>query len=131
VTGVSLSWPWFDGQLIGRLSPKISGIYKYLHKPGEVYRSTHLHIYVELNMLLCMRTTLEISDEIFRQLKRKAADEGATVRQLVENALRIYLAKPKPRKGYRLHWRSERGRILPGVRLDDRDALFDIMDGRS
>ena len=90
-----------------------------------------MHIYAQLNMLLCMRTTLEISDEIYRQLKRKAADEGATVRQLVENALRIYLGKPKVRKGYQLHWRPERGRILPGVRLDDRDTLFDIMDGRS
>ena len=78
-----------------------------------------------------MRTTLEISDEIFRQLKRKAADEGATVRQVVENALRVYLGKSKPRKGYQLRWRSERGRILPRVRLDDRDTLFDIMDGRS
>ena len=82
-------------------------------------------------MLLCMRTTLEISDEIFRQLKRKAADEGATVRQVVENALRFYLGKPKVHKSYQLHWRTERGRILPGVRLDDRDTLFDIMDGRS
>ena len=78
-----------------------------------------------------MRTTLEISDEVFRQLKRKAADEGATVRQVVENALRAYLGKPKARKRYQLHWRSEHGRILPGVRLDDRDTLFDIMDGRS
>jgi hypothetical protein len=82
-------------------------------------------------MLLCMRTTLEISDEIYRQLKRKAADEGATVRQVVENAVRAYLGKPKARKGYQLQWRSERGRILPGVRLDDRESLFDIMDGRS
>ena len=82
-------------------------------------------------MLLCMRTTLEVSDAIYRKLKRKAADEGATVRQVVENALRLYLGKPKARKGYQLHWRPERGRILPGVRLDDRNALFDIMDGRA
>ena len=82
-------------------------------------------------MPLCMRTTLEISDEIYRQLKRKAADEGATVRELVENAVRAYLGKPKVRKGYQFQWRSERGRILPGVRLDDRESLFDIMDGRS
>ena len=82
-------------------------------------------------MLLCMRTTLEISDEIYRQLKRKAADEGATVRQVVENAVRAYLGKPKARKGYQLQWRSERGRILPGVRLDNLNKLFDIMDGRS
>ena len=78
-----------------------------------------------------MRTTLEIRDEIFRKLKRKAADEGTTVRQVVENALRSYLGKPKARKDDQLRWRSERGRILPGVRLDDRDTLFDIMDGRS
>jgi hypothetical protein len=45
--------------------------------------------------------------------------------------LRVYLGKPKARTGYQLHWRPERGRILPGVRLDDRDTLFDIMDGRS
>jgi Arc/MetJ family transcription regulator len=81
-------------------------------------------------MLSCMRTTIEISDELFRQLKRKAADEGATIRQVVESALRVYLGKQSKRKGYQLNWKTERGRILPGVRLDDRDALFDLMDGR-
>jgi hypothetical protein len=29
-----------------------------------------------------MRTTIEISDELCRQLKRKAADEGVTIRQV-------------------------------------------------
>jgi len=77
-----------------------------------------------------MRTTIEIGDELFRQLKRRAADEGATIRQIVENALRVYLGKQTKDKAYRLKWRTERGRILPGVRLDDRDALFDLMDGR-
>jgi len=81
-------------------------------------------------MILCMRTTLDISDELFRQLKRKAADDGTTLRQVVESALRVYLVKPTKRKGYQLKWKTERGRILPGVRLDDRDALFDLMDGR-
>jgi hypothetical protein len=76
-----------------------------------------------------MRTTLDISDELFRQVKRKAADEGTTIRQVVESALRIYLTKSVKRKGYQLKWKTERGRILPGVRLDDRDALFDLMDG--
>jgi Arc/MetJ family transcription regulator len=81
-------------------------------------------------MLPCMRTTIEISDELCRQLKRKAADDGVTIRQVVENALRVYLGKQTRRKGYELKWKTERGRILPGVRLDDRDALFDLMDGR-
>src|SRR5215510_150051 len=78
----------------------------------------------------CMRTTIEISDELCRQLKRKAADEGVTIRQVVESALRVYLGTQTRRKGYELKWKTERGRILPGVRLDDRDALFDLMDGR-
>jgi hypothetical protein len=77
-----------------------------------------------------MRTTIEIGDELLRQLKRKAADEGLTIRQIVETALRVYLGKPLKRKAYQLKWKTERGRILPGVRLDDRDALFDLMDGR-
>jgi len=78
-----------------------------------------------------MKMKLEISDEIFRQLKRKAADEGTPMRQVVEKALRVYLGKPKGRKAFQLRWKTERGKILPGVRLDDRDALFDIIDGRS
>jgi hypothetical protein len=78
-----------------------------------------------------MRTTIEISDELFRQLKRKAADEGTAVRHVVESALRVYLGKQVKHKGYQLNWKTERGRMLPGVRLDDRDALFDLMDGRS
>ena len=82
-------------------------------------------------MLLCMRTTLEIPDELFRQAKNRAADEGAPLRQVVEAALRLYLAKRTRRSGYKLRWRTESGRLLPGVRLDDRDALFEIMEGRA
>ena len=80
-------------------------------------------------MLLCMRTTLEINDDLFRRAKRRAADEGTSLRSIVENSLRGYLsAKPDGRQ-YRFRWRTESGRIQPGVRLEDRDALFDLMDG--
>jgi len=82
-------------------------------------------------MILCMRTTIEITDELLRQAKKKAAAEGTALRQVVETALRFYLAKPRRQAGYRLRWRTERGRVLPGVRLDDRDALFDLMNGRT
>jgi hypothetical protein len=77
-----------------------------------------------------MRTTLEISDELFRRAKRRAADEGATLRAVVETALTLYLTKGSKKTPYRLRWRTESGRMLPGVRLDDRDVLFDLMDGR-
>ena len=57
-------------------------------------------------MLSCMRTTIEISDELFRQVKKKAADEGTALRQVVENALRVYLGKQSKRKAYQLRWRT-------------------------
>ena len=77
-----------------------------------------------------MRTTLDINDELLRQAKRRAADERAPLRHVVETALRAYLGSRSRQRTYRLQWRIESGRLLPGVRLDDRDALFDVMEGR-
>ncbi len=77
-----------------------------------------------------MRTTIDISDDLFRQAKRKAADEGISLREVVDAALRIYLSTRPARGGYRLRWKTDRGRIRPGVDLDDRNSLFDLMDGR-
>ena len=82
-------------------------------------------------MLMHMRTTMDISDELFRQAKKRAADEGIPLRDVVEAALQSYLSRRTKRAGYKLRWRTDRGRLLPGVNLDDRDALFDLMDGRS
>ena len=73
---------------------------------------------------------MDIADELFRKAKKRAADEGIPLRAVVEAALRGYLSGQPRRTGYRLRWRTEKGRIQPGVRLDDRDALFDLMDGR-
>jgi hypothetical protein len=74
-------------------------------------------------MLSCMRTTIEITDELCRQLKRKAADEGVTIRQVVESALWVTSVNKRGAKVTRLNGKQN-------VRLDDRDALFDLMDGR-
>ncbi len=77
-----------------------------------------------------MRTTIDLPDELLRKAKTRSADEGVPLRQVIESALRMYLSGRRNKQGYRLRWRTEYGRILPGVRLDDRDALFDLMEGR-
>ena len=82
-------------------------------------------------MLLCMRTTIEIGDELFRQAKRRAADDHVTLREIVEKALRGYLGPRPRRKKYKLRWGpGQKGRLMPGVDLDDRDSLYEIMEGR-
>ena len=73
---------------------------------------------------------MELNDELLRSAKRRAASEGTTLRAVVERALRSFLEGGARKSGYRLRWRPERGRLRPGVRLDDRDALFDLMEGR-
>lgn len=83
-------------------------------------------------MVLWVRTTIDLNDTLLRRAKQRAAREGTTLREVFEDALRRYLSGPSAaRSGYRLKWRAESGQLLPGVRIEDRDALFDIMDGRT
>jgi len=77
-----------------------------------------------------MHTTLDIADEILRLAKKRSADVRIPLREVVEAALRSHLSGRRKPSGYRLRWKTERGRPQPGVRLDDRQALFDLMDGR-
>lgn len=81
-------------------------------------------------MLLHMRrTTLTIDDELLRQLKRMASDEGRTLQAVTNDLLRRSLT-PRPEKPYRLRLQGWKAAEQPGVNLLDRDALFDLMDGR-
>ena len=80
-------------------------------------------------MFLCMRTTIELDDPLFRHLKIEAARRGESLRKVVNECLRRGLAAPPKKKKYVFRWKTERGKILPGVRLDDRDSLYDLMDG--
>jgi hypothetical protein len=77
-----------------------------------------------------MRTTLDLSSEILRLAKKKAADDRVPLKRVVEVALRRYLTGTPRRTGYRLRWRTESGTLQPGVDLEDRQSLFDRMGGR-
>ena len=78
-----------------------------------------------------MRSTVEIDHSLFREIKRRAVERGTTFRNVVNELLRRELKQTEQRPRYRLRWKTEPlGRIQPGVRLNDRDSLFDLMDGR-
>jgi hypothetical protein len=81
-------------------------------------------------MLLHMRrTTLTLDDQLFRELKKKASEEGRTLQSVTNDLLRRSLAR-SPAKPYRLRLRGWKAAEQPGVDLLDRDKLFDLMDGR-
>ena len=82
-------------------------------------------------MFICMRTTLNLDDELMRTLKRRAAESGRTLTEMIEEAVREMLARPEgadPDREFR--WVSVRGRVRPGVDVADRDSLLEVMEGR-
>jgi hypothetical protein len=77
-----------------------------------------------------MRTTVHIADDLLRRAKQRAAEQGTALRAVFEAALRAHLGGPRA-SDYKLRWRTEKGRLQVGVNLEDRSALWDLMDGRS
>jgi len=88
-----------------------------------------LHIYALINMLLCMRTTLDINDRLLAETKRLAAKRGVSLKAIVEEALRERLLSrgSERRSKVRLPVFSGNG-LQPGVDLTDNSALLEVMD---
>ncbi len=79
-------------------------------------------------MMICMRTTLNLSDALAREAKARAAREGRTFTSFLEEALREHLARELPDAPHTpLPTYTPR---VPGslVDLDDKDAVWDALD---
>jgi hypothetical protein len=75
-----------------------------------------------------MKTTLVIDDSIMKSLKQQAAAEGRTISELVESALRLFLAARSRRDKLPPLPTFHGGRVL--VDIADRDALYRAMEGK-
>ena len=75
-----------------------------------------------------MRTTLTLSDGVFRAAKRRAAERGVTLSVVVDEALRAQLAAAAPKaKPFKLITFGKGG-TRPGVDLDRTSALLEEED---
>ena len=76
-----------------------------------------------------MKTTLNLHDQILRQAKGQAAQDGVTLTKFVEDALREKLMAERHRRpAFKLRIRTVRGQRPPRVDISDRDALYDVID---
>ena len=78
-----------------------------------------------------MRTTVRLDDALLRKAKAHAAARGLTLTRLIEDALREVLARresDRPRRRVRLPTAGGSG-VQPGVDLENKSALLDLMDG--
>ncbi len=78
-------------------------------------------------MLVCMRTTINLPDALGEAAKRRAAEEGRTFTNLVEEGLRTVLAAPlRTDEPPELPvYGDPSGRFL--VDLSDRSALWEAL----
>ena len=84
-------------------------------------------------MLLCMRTTVRIDDQLMIEIKQYAARTGQTLTAVMEDALRQLLNNQqhsKKREKVKLLTVKGNG-ALPGVDLDDTASLLDLMEEAS
>lgn len=101
---------------------------------GKACRSCVMQKYAFVRHIcenLRMRTTLVINDELYRRARMAAAERGATVTSVVEEALRVLLDTavahaPVDISGMPID--TEMSWVHPGIDINDNSALLDIMD---
>ncbi len=79
-----------------------------------------------------MRTTVRLDDALLEQAKREAARRGETLTSLIENGIRLELARSKPadrRKRLVLPVSKGGNGVRPGIDIDNSAQLWDILDG--
>ena len=88
---------------------------------------TYSHI---AGMVFHMKTTLNIDDTVMNRLRREAARQGKTMSELVEAALRLLFQArgPKSKRKLKPLPTFHSGGYL--VDIADRNALYDVMEGR-
>jgi post-segregation antitoxin (ccd killing protein) len=83
-------------------------------------------------MLVHMRTTIRIEDDLFRQVRQLAVRTGRTLTSTIQDALRqsIAVSRRSNRKAPLKLTTFGGGGLRPGVDLDDTASLEDRMNGR-
>lgn len=76
-----------------------------------------------------MRTTIRIDDELYREVKARAARSGRTVAAVLEDAVRRGMAPPEPAPAPRYSVRpTGRGGLRPDVPLSSNSAVAEAID---
>ena len=79
-------------------------------------------------MVRCMKTTVELPDGLLREAKRRALQEGTTVRALIERGLRTVLEERKRGPAFELRKASFGGDgLVAGRSLADWSSVRDLV----
>lgn len=79
-------------------------------------------------MLSCMKTTVDLPDELFIAAKKRAAELRQPLRALIERGLRAELSRGTSHhqaERRTIRWVTVAGGLPPGVDVGDRAAMHD------
>jgi hypothetical protein len=79
----------------------------------------------------CVKTTLDIDDGLYREIKVMAARNGETITSVIELALREALLRRGPRPRPSLPVLRGTGGLRPGVDITDNAAVRELLDAPS
>jgi hypothetical protein len=81
-------------------------------------------------LFLCMRTTVDLPDELLRQARTRAAEEGTTLTALLTEGLRLRLsdAPPGRRRQRKLPTSVVGGGLQPWIDPSSNASLLDAAD---
>jgi hypothetical protein len=77
-----------------------------------------------------MKTTLNIDDTVMARLRQESARQKRTMSELVEAALRLLFRASTEAKKKKLRPLPRFDGGKPRVDIADRNALYDVMEGR-
>jgi hypothetical protein len=76
-----------------------------------------------------MLTTLNINDDLYREVKVEAARRGVSIITVIEEALRLALRPQQREEPQDFPVSSRSGGVRPGVKLGDPDDLYQLLYG--
>jgi plasmid stability protein len=76
-----------------------------------------------------MRTTLNINDDLYREVKVDAARRGVSTTSIIEEALRMFLRPQASQEPPDFPVSTRSGGVRPGVNLGDPDDMYQLLYG--
>lgn len=89
------------------------------------------HTPISNDILICMKTTLNLPDALLEAVKRRAGDEGRTQTSVIEEAIRRLLSDSPPQRHRPMPTFGQPGANSLLIDLEDREALHEALDSET
>jgi hypothetical protein len=78
-------------------------------------------------MVFHMRTTVDLPENLLREWKKKAAEEGSTLKALWESVLSsaLHPARPSRPPKRKIRWVTAPGGLPPGLDISSRERMWE------